>query len=602
MLLAILLTKTETTVNEQTSYFILSTICILLTSIFILLFKKSYLKLSILDYLLFALFIYNAINYLFISHVDASSRFLQTIYLLIIYFSLRIILTSFKKICLFVFLIIAIIGLIEAILGINQVLGINHCNHNLFVTTGTFFNPGPYGGLISIIMALTFYFSIHYFGFYIYNLKKIKKYIVLFFKSSFVLLYSISLLSFIISFMIFFAIMSRAAIISFAICLIIILLREYRFKILIRRLFHGKYYKTLVIIFIVISFCTLLIAGYYFKKDSADGRLHIWSVSSTIIQKNPFLGTGFGSFAGEFASNQAEYFNKYPDSIRKNTAGVPEYGFNEYIQLCTELGFTGLLLVLLILGISLYKLYKKKNLFSFGLIALIVFAFFSYPFNILPLQILFIFFIAIGASIEFRKKVKQSSYNNNKTFIIPFFILLIFTYITTVEVYKEKINANITWKTFRFIYNNQDYIKTSHEYAILYPLLKDNYRFLFEYGHALNKSGQYKKSNDILMEGVPLSSDPMFYNIIGNNYLMLREYHHAEDSYKQAFNILPNRLYPLYLLMKLYITINDTNEAVKMAEKIISFKVKVKSSATSNMKTEAKDIILKYKKNEISLY
>jgi O-antigen ligase len=596
MLFGIILTQTETTLNEQTSYFVLSTICILLSSVFILLFKKSYLKLSILDYLIFALFIYIAINYLFISPVDASSKFLQTIYLLIIYFSLRIILASFKKIFWFIFLIIAIIGLIEAILGINQVLGINHSNHNLFVTTGTFFNPGPYGGLISIIMALTFYFNIHYYNFYIYTLKKIKKNIVLLFKSPFVVIYSISLASFMISYIIFFAIMSRAAIISFAICFIIILLREYKFKILIRRVFNRKYYKTLVIVFIVISFSTLLTAGYYLKKDSADGRLHIWSVSSTIIHKKPFFGTGYGGFAGEFASNQAEYFNKYPDSVRKNTAGVPEYGFNEYIQICSELGFTGLLLVLLILGISLYKLYIKKNLFSFGLIALIVFSFFSYPFSILPLQILLMFFIALGASIEFRKTVNHSFYINNKMMIIPFYILLILIYVTTVEVYKEKINANITWKNFRFIYNGQDYIKTTHKYATLYPLLKDNYRFLFEYGHALNKIGQYKKSNDILMEGAPLSSDPMFYNIIGNNYLMLHEYRHAEDSYKKAFNILPNRLYPLYLLMKLYITINDTNEAVKMAEKIISFKVKVKSYATTDMKTEAKDIILKYKK------
>jgi len=80
-----------------------------------------------------------------------------------------------------------------------------------------------------------------------------------------------------------------------------------------------------------------------------------------------------------------------------------------------------------------------------------------------------------------------------------------------------------------------------------------------------------KKSDAILRMGTEISSDPMFWNVMGNNSLALWKYREAEDRYKHAFYMVPNRLYPLYLLAKLYHEEGDTAKFMYMAEKIASF-------------------------------
>lgn len=61
------------------------------------------------------------------------------------------------------------------------------------------------------------------------------------------------------------------------------------------------------------------------------------------------------------------------------------------------------------------------------------------------------------------------------------------------------------------------YEGTVDRYARLYPLLREEPRFLFEYGQCLAKTGRYGESSRILKEAVSLSGDPMFYNILGKN-------------------------------------------------------------------------------------
>ena len=61
------------------------------------------------------------------------------------------------------------------------------------------------------------------------------------------------------------------------------------------------------------------------------------------------------------------------------------------------------------------------------------------------------------------------------------------------------------------------------------------------------------KSNEILEKGTHYSSDPMFFNIMGKNYQQLKQYDKAEYMFYQAIYRIPHKLYPYYLLMKMYI-------------------------------------------------
>ena len=102
--------------------------------------------------------------------------------------------------------------------------------------------------------------------------------------------------------------------------------------------------------------------------------------------------------------------------------------------------------------------------------------------------------------------------------------------------------------------------------------------------------GRYNDSNAILRLGTLISNDPMFYVIQGNNYLQMGFYHEAEAVYQKAFDIMPNRLYPLYQLMLLYGKEGNKREQLKMAQQVLNFNEKVISPATIEMKEKAKEV------------
>ena len=124
--------------------------------------------------------------------------------------------------------------------------------------------------------------------------------------------------------------------------------------------------------------------------------------------------------------------------------------------------------------------------------------------------------------------------------------------------------------------------------------MKYDISFLFAYGQSLNKIGEYEKSNSIIKIGTEISSDPMFWNVMGNNYLAMGMYRKAEDCYKEAFYMVPNRLYPLYLLAKLYYLEGNTDCFFMMSDEVESFIPKVESVNTDLLKTEIRDLKMNY--------
>ena len=140
------------------------------------------------------------------------------------------------------------------------------------------------------------------------------------------------------------------------------------------------------------------------------------------------------------------------------------------------------------------------------------------------------------------------------------------------------------------LYHADAHQTVAKEYEALYPLLKHEKQFLFEYGQSLSKSGQHTESNRIFHEFLRYSSDPMVYNCMGNNYKEMNESQKAENAYIHASKIVPNRHYPLYLLMKLYQETGQADRAQAMAHELLNKPVKVKSTAIREMQEEARKV------------
>ena len=386
--------------------------------------------------------------------------------------------------------ILSFLALCESSLGLLQVLGLRVSGHVGFVMTGSFSNPGPYGGLIAILLAIL--------GAYVIQNRNAQKW----YDKTLVILSSISCALCVI---VLPASMSRAAWLALGIAVLVLGFKELRLADWIRK---HKALATIISIIVVIAMAGLFIM----KKDSAIGRLHIWHMELRAIAEKPLSGHGKGTVLGVYGDTQAKYFaeNECPEIITK-VAGCPEYAFNEYLKIGVEYGIPAMMGVITALILVIVLLLKYQSPFAYGLIAFGVFAFFSYPLEAIPI----------------------------------------------------KSEAEKEWESIRYLASMELYEDAVEELAPLYDNLKDNFRFIYDYGYALHKCKRYQDSNQILKEGAKISSDPMFYNIIGRNYEAMKEYDKARDAFIHAHNMVPCRIYPLVLLMEMYASIGDEKTAMK---------------------------------------
>ncbi len=134
------------------------------------------------------------------------------------------------------------------------------------------------------------------------------------------------------------------------------------------------------------------------------------------------------------------------------------------------------------------------------------------------------------------------------------------------------------------------------DYYELMPLEMDNVSFLFDFGKTLREAKRYNDSNAVFRQGTQVSSDPMFWVLIGNNYCDMQCYQEAEEAYQKAFAIMPNRLYPLYQLMGLYEETGDVEALRRTAREIMALQPKIKSPATEAMADSARRKVIELEK------
>ncbi len=407
-----------------------------------------------------------------------------------------------------------VIVFMESFIGLAQVLKLKTSGHISFAMTGSFANPGPYGGLIAILLAIL--------GAYIWHNRKAEKW----YDKGMIILSSISCVLCVI---VLPATMSRAAWLALGIASVVFGFKELNLLDLIRK---HKVLATIASVLVII----VMTGIFFLKMDSAIGRFHIWHMELRAIAEEPWQGHGKGSVLGVYGDTQAEYFaeKERPEIITK-VAGCPEYAFNEYLKIGVEFGIPAMMGVIMMLAILISVLLKISSPFAYGLIVLCVFAFFSYP----------------------------------------------------LEAIHIRTDAERKWDEIRYLSGMELYDDAVDELAPLYEELNRNFRYLYDYGYALHKCGRYEQSIKVLKEGAALSSDPMFYNIIGRNYESQGFFEEAELAYLHSHYMVPSRIYPLYLLMNMKMKSGDNLSAIRIGEKISSMRVNEKVLNMSRLKTES---------------
>lgn len=144
----------------------------------------------------------------------------------------------------------------------------------------------------------------------------------------------------------------------------------------------------------------------------------------------------------------------------------------------------------------------------------------------------------------------------------------------------------------RILYRSEAYEAANKAYEKLYPFLMKKGTFLFEYGHSLHKSGRYNESFKYLDQARLYSNDPMILNIMGKNCQASQEYECAEAFFLFSVSRLPGRIYPYYLLAKLYCEPNYQNrdKFEDMRWNVLNRTPKVYSTAIEEMRREVEEI------------
>lgn len=540
--------------------------------------KQNNLKLSDIILLIFTLAIFIFYNY----QANLAPTYLLTVIQLAIgWIFLRICFSLSSPLMEYTAYIILLVGLIQAIWGLGQLYNYFPAGHALFKTTGSFFNSGPYGGFLALMFPLT----LHY---WLYFKHKNKPFAYIFMFIG------------VVCMLVFPATLSRTAwIAAIAGCgLVLIFDTRIIVKLQVFRKQHQKRFAVYLIILSVIIIGTLY-GVYTIKKDSANGRLFMWKITTLAIKDKPISGVGLGGFPASYAKAQMEYFKSGKASeTEKLVAGSPEYAFNEYLRIFIEQGVIGGILFLLLTIIIIRSGVKNRQTGAAGsFLALSVFAFASYPFYLWEFLVIWVLLGTISVS-----KTRKSSFSlldksntSRKRYISAFLMIgiLITNSLICVKYQHSYYQANKEWKKMRSLYTMKAYESIVDDYKPLYPKLNYDPKFVFEYAVALNATDQREKADTVLSRGLQISCDPMFYNVKGRNHHEMGEYNKAKTAYINSTHLLPERIYPYYLLTKLYADSANYHpqKMHRAATAVLEKEPKVHSMAINEMRNEVRKIV-----------
>lgn len=578
-------------------FFLSQTVFTGFTLLNVLLRKKKW-SVSILDVLVLVFIAYCSAN-----HLARDSGFEIKLYLLLslgmFYVCLRVFIQTLDAAIWLLPAVIILAGFSESVTGLMQLYGFLHSNHSLYKITGHFFNPGPFSGFVALTVPLAAYYVVYYWNTARIRNNAIKatclknihltdklKQVVRNAENIPLSMVVLSVLNLTGALLVIPAAMSRSAWFAITAGVLVVLVSRYGLSYRATAFFRrNKKRGVLISVAAIIIAASAFTGVYNLKRGSADGRLFLWKVALGAIAEKPVFGYGLGNFAGTYGQAQYDYFILGVDEKEAMTADCPAYAFNEFIQIGVEQGIVGLLLFLGIIIIAVASCIRSQGKAGVlgAIVAVLVFGFTSYPLSVLPICIAFVTLLALS-----------NGENNNfvlpKVVFVAISIILAGSCIYFTARIKPLQKAYLSWRALELV-SVSKYNDTTADFEKIRPYLERYHNFMFSYGQALCKIERHRESNKILLKGASRSSDPMFYNLIGNNYLTLGETEKAEEYYWKAYYTLPNRLYPLYLLAKLYHETGQDEKAKEIAMRLLEKEPKVMSTAVREMKDYARKIM-----------
>lgn len=380
-----------------------------------------------------------------------------------------------------------------------------------FIVSGSFYSPAPFGALLAIGLVVA--------AASVIRLRKEKALLSR-------IQYGLSLATLLPAAIVLVSSRSRSAWVGLLVALLCLLLRETRFKEWIRRR------RAVAVVAVVLA----LVAGalmFRMKQDSAIGRFHLWHMECRAIAAHPWTGVGFSHVLKAYGDAQAAYFQEAErPEVFVRVADSPVHVFNEYLKFGMAWGIGGLLLSVAVAVWVVWRLFRKRSVLAYGALVYALFAFASFPLSVVQLKMLGTLLLAVALVPERRTGWLTVLWG-------AAFCACLAMAVRAYPEERARRDAERIWRSSLLMELDAD--SASARLAPLYAYLKDNPRYLYQYGCLLHETGAYQESNRVLQLGAERSCDPAFHTRMAENYVALGDLEAAEEENRQAYWLAPGR-------------------------------------------------------------
>lgn len=469
----------------------------------------------------------------------APDKLMVMLLVFMLWFLLRISLSNYPFLHVFFIFILIYTGLIEALWGIGQGIFLFE-NDSAERLTGSFYEREAYTGYLALVLPLCLSLVLRYRN----NVKR-KWWNV---RS---VLFYISLVTFILILVALSVGAGRMAWVAVVVSCAWVAWKELSWKMKLMRIWRSNRGVSRPVLVLVPVIAVLVVLSIYLiDNKELEARVDIWQATSSAIRENPLTGIGLGQFPDVYVRYSGAL--QHPE-IQHQTAGLPLYAFNEYLQVMIEHGVAGFLLFVILLFSCVYKAFKNgQSGVLGGLLSVAVLSMSSYPLQLPSFLIAFVFLLAICLVDRNPVVTKQNAVNRlyeisvggNPLRSISFMFLsvIIATGMYGVFIYHKKgYNYFFQWNS-----------GTIRQHQSIVPKMGHYSSFLGDNAQYLSNINLYEESNILLERAILYSNNPLLYTLMAKNYFALGMYDKAEKYLIIVAGLMPEKISTYYLLAKLY--------------------------------------------------
>lgn len=324
---------------------------------------------------------------------------------------------------------------------------------------------------------------------------------------------------------------------------------------------------------------------YDMKRDSADGRILIWKLSSKMIIEKP-QGHGYGLFEKYYNLRQTDYFtNEISTYLERRNADHVITPYNDFLEHGVEGGVIGMALLIGFYVICIIKSFRQGLLTETSILC--AYAVMSLTNFIVATIQPFLLIGSVVALLHAHQSCEIPKHNEQQIIAVSTISTIMFLLIGILVCRMVKITyAQMSLCEIRHLMNTGMTVDDSS-----FSEIEQNIATSEAFWNARAQNAAMMDSlNDsftYLLKASAYSSTTQLYYGLGKICDLMKQKEKSRRFMKILSNMQPNRLYPKYELMKSYAADKETDSALIYANDIAEIVPKVKTDLSDKIQKDA---------------